>query len=41
MELQGRCGKRQVEGARFGLAHNRGGSIGTGDAALSITILGL
>jgi hypothetical protein len=30
-----------AQSARFGLAHNRGGSIGTDDAALSIKILGL
>jgi acetyl-CoA acetyltransferase len=39
-QLQGRCGERQVEGARLGLAHNGGGSIGTDAAALCVTILG-
>jgi len=39
-QLQGRCGDRQVEGARFGLAHNGGGTIGTDAAALCVTILG-
>jgi acetyl-CoA acetyltransferase len=39
-QLQGRCGDRQVEGARIGLAHNGGGTIGTDAAALCITILG-
>jgi acetyl-CoA acetyltransferase len=39
-QLQDRCGERQVEGARFGLAHNGGGNIGTDAAALCITILG-
>ncbi len=39
-QLQGRSGKRQVEGARIGLAHNGGGSIGVDAAALCITILG-
>jgi acetyl-CoA acetyltransferase len=40
-QLQGRCGDRQVEGARIGLAHNGGGTIGTDAAALCVTILGL
>jgi acetyl-CoA acetyltransferase len=39
-QLQGRSGERQVEAARFGLAHNGGGNIGTDAAALCITILG-
>jgi len=39
-QLQGRSGERQVEGARIGLAHNGGGTIGTDAAALCITILG-
>ena len=39
-QLQGRCGDRQVEGARIGLAHNGGGTIGTDAAALCVTILG-
>ncbi len=39
-QLQGRAGKRQVEGARIGLAHNGGGSIGNDAAAMCITILG-
>ncbi|MBE9540546.1 MAG: thiolase family protein [Proteobacteria bacterium] len=39
-QLQGRSGERQVEGARLGLAHNGGGTIGTDAAALCITILG-
>ncbi len=38
-QLQGRSGKRQVEGARIGLAHNGGGSLGTDAAALCISIL--
>ncbi len=37
--LTGRAGKRQVEGAKIGLAQNAGGSIGTSEAALSVTIL--
>jgi acetyl-CoA acetyltransferase len=39
-QLQGRSGDRQVEGARIGLAHNGGGTIGTDAAALCVTILG-
>ncbi len=38
-QLQGRAGERQVEGARIGLAHNGGGSLGTDAAAQCITIL--
>jgi acetyl-CoA acetyltransferase len=38
-QLLGRSGKRQVAGARIGLAHNGGGSIGTDAAAQCITIL--
>ena len=38
-QLQGRAGKRQVEGATIGLAHNGGGSIGTDAAAQCVTIL--
>jgi len=38
-QLQGRSGDRQVEGAKVGLAHNGGGSIGTDAAAQCITIL--
>ena len=38
-QLLGRSGKRQVEGAKVGLAHNGGGSIGTDAAAQCITIL--
>ena len=38
-QLQGRSGPRQVEGARVGLAHNGGGTIGTDVAALCVTIL--
>jgi len=38
-QLQGRSGGRQVDGARIGLAHNGGGTIGTDVAALCITIL--
>jgi acetyl-CoA acetyltransferase len=38
-QLQGRSGKRQVEGARIALAHNGGGAIGTDAAATVATIL--
>ncbi|HXQ14777.1 MAG TPA: thiolase family protein [Caulobacteraceae bacterium] len=38
-QLQGRAGKRQVEGARVGLCHNGGGSIGADAAAQCVTIL--
>jgi acetyl-CoA acetyltransferase len=38
-QLQGRSGPRQVDGARVGLAHNGGGTIGTDVAALCVTIL--
>ena len=34
-----RVGKRLVEGAKVGLTHNSGGSIGTSEGAISITIL--
>jgi acetyl-CoA acyltransferase len=35
----GRAGRRQVEGARVGLAQNAGGTVGASEAALSVTIL--
>lgn len=38
-QLQGRSGKRQVEGARIGLAQNGGGNIGSDVAAMCVTIL--
>jgi len=38
-QLQGRAGKRQVEGARIALAQNGGGYVVTGPAANVITIL--
>jgi len=38
-QLQGRSGKRQVEGARVALAHNGGGNIGSDAAAMCVTIL--
>jgi len=37
--LTGRAGKRQVQGAKVGLAQNNGGSAGSTEAALSVTIL--
>jgi len=37
--LTGQAGQRQVEGARVGLAHNQGGAVAGGEAALSVTIL--
>jgi len=37
--LAGLAGKRQVEGAKVGLAQNAGGTVGGSEAALSITIL--
>jgi acetyl-CoA acetyltransferase len=38
-QLLGRSGQRQVEGAKVGLAHNGGGSIGNDAAAMCVTIL--
>jgi acetyl-CoA acetyltransferase len=38
-QLQGRAGKRQVDGARTALAHNGGGNIGIDAAAMCVTIL--
>ena len=38
-QLQGRCGARQVEGARVALAQNGGGNIGTDAAAMCVTVL--
>ena len=38
-QLQGRCGARQVENAKVGLAHNGGGAIGMDAAAMCVTIL--
>lgn len=38
-QLQGRAGKRQVEGAKVGLAHNGGGTIKGEVAAMNINIL--
>jgi acetyl-CoA acetyltransferase len=38
-QLRGRCGERQVSGARLGLAQNGGGYLTTDNAAMSVTIL--
>jgi acetyl-CoA acetyltransferase len=38
-QLQGRCGSRQVAGAKVALAHNGGGAIGLDAAAMCVTIL--
>lgn len=38
-QLQGKAGKRQVAGARVGLAQNGGGAIGLEAAAMTVTIL--
>jgi len=38
-QLQGRSGERQVAGAKIGLAHNGGGTIGPDAAAMCVTIL--
>jgi acetyl-CoA acetyltransferase len=38
-QLRGTSGARQVEGAKVGLAHNGGGSIGHDAAAMCVTIL--
>ena len=39
-QLRGRCGERQVAGAKVALAENGGGWLGKGPAAATITILG-
>lgn len=38
-QLRGRCGARQVPGARIGLAENAGGFLGSDNAATVVTIL--
>jgi len=38
-QIRGEAGKRQVKDAKIALAHNGGGTIGTGEAALCIHIL--
>lgn len=38
-QLRGAAGKRQVEGARLGMAENGGGALGTEEAAMCIHIL--
>ena len=40
-QLQERAGQRQVPGARIGLAHNGGGTVGDDVAALCVTVLGV
>ena len=39
-QLRGRCGPRQVEGARIALAENGGGFVGSDAAAMGVTLLG-
>ena len=39
-QLRGEAGKRQVQGARIAMSENGGGTLGTGEAAMSIHILG-
>jgi acetyl-CoA acetyltransferase len=39
LQLQGRCGPRQVPGARLGLAENAGGWIGSDTAACCVHVL--
>lgn len=41
MQLQGRVGNRQVDGARIGMAQNAGGNLGNDPAASVVTILKL
>jgi acetyl-CoA acyltransferase len=38
-QLRGRCGQRQVQGARVALAENGGGFLGTDAAAMVVTVL--
>jgi acetyl-CoA acetyltransferase len=38
-QLQGRCGKRQVDGPKVALAHNGGGVVGGEAASMCVTIL--
>ena len=38
-QLRGRCGARQVPGARVALAENGGGFLGADAAAMVVTIL--
>ena len=38
-QLRGRCGERQVEGARTALAENGGGFLGRDAAAMVVTVL--
>jgi len=38
-QLRGRCGERQVEGARVALAENGGGFLGSDAAAMVVSIM--
>jgi acetyl-CoA acetyltransferase len=38
-QLQGRAGRRQVEGARVGIAHSAGGRVGDETACTAISVL--
>jgi acetyl-CoA acetyltransferase len=38
-QMQGRCGQRQVQGAKVALAHNGGGVVGREAASMCVTIL--
>jgi acetyl-CoA acetyltransferase len=40
-QLRGRCGGRQVPGARTALAENGGGFLATDNAAMAITVLSI
>ena len=40
LQLRGEADKRQVQGARFGLASTSGGFIGVEDGATCVTVLG-
>ena len=40
VQLRGEAGKRQVDGAKYGIAENGGGLYGIEEAAVAITILG-
>ncbi|MAJ87730.1 MAG: thiolase family protein, partial [Cellvibrionales bacterium TMED148] len=40
VQLRGEAGKRQVDGAKIGIAENGGGLYGIEEAAVAVTILG-
>ena len=40
VQLRGEAGKRQVDGAKYGIAENGGGLYGIEEAAVAVTILG-